>query len=198
MPHAPPNEAETAPNPPDPTSPPSSGSRPEVQPANAGSKPGGNGNLFRALVNAGADAIVAYTAEKGMQSMVSAEVATAVQPILLEMRQLFAAQEQRFAAQEQRFAAEIRKTNELVAVKLDAIRRELRLIWGALGVLLTMWLAVLGYLLAGLTSRRCRSGPFPGTRSHEPAVRGPGSSTKARGSQWRTIRTLWRSRDRDD
>ena len=149
MPHAPPNEAETAANPPDPTSPPSSGSRPEVQPANAGSKPGGNGNLFRALVNAGADAIVAYTAEKGMQSMVSAEVATAVQPILLEMRQLFAAQEQRFAAQEQRFAAEIRKTNELVAVKLDAIRRELRLIWGALGVLLTMWLAVLGYLLAG-------------------------------------------------
>ncbi len=156
MPHAPPNEAETAANPPDPTSPPSGGSRPEVQPANAGSKPGGNGNLFRALVNAGADAIVAYTAEKGMQSMVSAEVATAVQPILLEMRQLFAAQEQRFAAQEQRFAAqeqrfaaEIRKTNELVAVKLDAIRRELRLIWGALGVLLTMWLAVLGYLLAG-------------------------------------------------
>ena len=105
--------------------------------------------ISSALVNAGADAIVAYTAEKGMQSMVSAEVATAVQPILLEMRQLFAAQEQRFAAQEQRFAAEIRKTNELVAVKLDAIRRELRLIWGALGVLLTMWLAVLGYLLAG-------------------------------------------------
>ena len=92
-------------------------------------------------MDAGADAVVAYTAEKGMQSIVSTAVATQVQPVLVEMRQLF-------AAQEQRFVAEIQKTNEVVAAKLDGIRRELRLIWGALGVSMTMWLAVLGYLLA--------------------------------------------------
>ena len=44
-------------------------------------------------------------------------------------------------------AAENQKTNEVLAVKLDALRRELRLIWGALGISLTVWLAVLGYLL---------------------------------------------------
>ncbi len=73
--------------------------------------------------------------------MVTPTVATQIQPILVEMRQLF-------AAQEERFAAEVQKTNEVVAAQLAGIRRELRLIWGALGVLLTIWFAVLGYLLA--------------------------------------------------
>ena len=155
MPDAAPKEAETAPNLADETSSPSGSPRPEPQPANTVPNPGANGALFCALVDAGADAVVAYTAEKGMQSIVSTAVATQVQPVLVEMRQLFAAQEQRFAAleqrfvaQEQRFVAEIQKTNEVVAAKLDGIRRELRLIWGALGVSMTMWLAVLGYLLA--------------------------------------------------
>ena len=141
MPDAAPNEAETAPNLADETSSPSGSPRPEPQPANTVPNPGANGALFCALVDAGADAVVAYTAEKGMQSIVSTAVATQVQPVLVEMRQLF-------AAQEQRFVAEIQKTNEVVAAKLDGIRRELRLIWGALGVSMTMWLAVLGYLLA--------------------------------------------------
>ena len=106
--------------------------------------------------------------------MVSEAVATQVQPILVEMRQLFAAQEKRFAAQERRFdileqrfdtleqrfdaqerkldalTAEVQRVNEVVDVKLDGIRRlrrEMRLIWGALGISLTVWLVVLGYLL---------------------------------------------------
>ncbi len=137
MPDAAPNEAETAPNLADETSSPSGSPRPEPQPANTVPNPGANGALFCALV----DAVVAYTAEKGMQSIVSTAVATQVQPVLVEMRQLF-------AAQEHRFVAEIQKTNEVVAAKLDGIRRERRLIWGALGVSMTMWLAVLGYLLA--------------------------------------------------
>ena len=37
--------------------------------------------------------------------------------------------------------------DEVVGVKLDGIRREMRLIWGALGISLTVWLVVLGYLL---------------------------------------------------
>ena len=108
--------------------------------------------------------MVAYTGEEGTQSMVSEAVATQVQPILVEMRQMFAAQERRFDALERRFdaleqrfdaqerrldalAAEVQRVNEVVDVKLDGIRREMRLIWGALGISLTVWLVVLGYLL---------------------------------------------------
>ena len=103
--------------------------------------------------------------------MVSAAVATQVQPILVEMRQMFAAQERRFDALERRFdtleqrfdaleqrfdaqerkldalTAEVQRVDEVVGVKLDGIRREMRLIWGALGISLTVWLVVLGYLL---------------------------------------------------
>ena len=115
--------------------------------------------------------------------MVSEAVATQVQPILVEMRQMFAAQErrftalrmfaagtrfdaleqrfdaleQRFDALEQRFdaqerkldalTAEVQRVNEVVGVRLDGLRREMRLIWGALGISLTVWLVVLGYLL---------------------------------------------------
>ncbi len=138
-----------------------------------------SGVLFRALVEAGADPGLAYTAEAGTKSMVSEAVATQVQPILVEMRQLFAEQERRFAEQDRKLDAlaakyaehdrkldalaahvgehdhkldalttEVRRTNEVVDVKLDGIRRELRLIWGALGISLTVWLVVLGYLLS--------------------------------------------------
>lgn len=38
---------------------------------------------------------------------------------------------------------EIRET---VSVKLDALRGEIRMVWGALGVLVTVLIAVLGFL----------------------------------------------------
>ena len=171
MPHAAETKAEAARKPPDEVSPPPQSPKPEPPPPETIRKPGAKGGLFRALVDAGADAMVAYTAEEGTHPMVSEAVATQVQPILLEMRQLFAAQERRFAAQEGRFAAqerkldapaaqvaengrrldaqpaEIQRVNEVVEVKLDGLRRELRLTWGALGISLTVWLVVLGYLL---------------------------------------------------
>ena len=62
----------------------------------------------------------------------------------------FDALEQRFDAQERKLdalTAEVQRVNEVVDVKLDGIRREMRLIWGALGISLTVWLVVLGYLL---------------------------------------------------
>ena len=148
--------------------------RAEAQPLNpdaAAPKPAEEGSLFRALLDEGADPTVAYTAEEGTKSMVSEAVAIQVQPILVEMRQMFAVQEQRFAALEQRFdaleqrfdalerrfdaqerkldalTAEVQRVDEVVGVKLDGIRREMRLIWGALGISLTVWLVVLGYLL---------------------------------------------------
>ena len=171
MPHAAQTGAEAARNPPDEASPPPQPSKPERQPPETAPKPGAKGALFRALVDAGADAMVAYNAEEGTKSMVSEAVATQVQPILVEMRQMFAAQERRFDALEQRFdalerrfdaleqrfdaqerkldalTAEVQRVNEVVDVKLDGIRREMRLIWGALGISLTVWLVVLGYLL---------------------------------------------------
>ena len=177
MPHAAQNEAEAERNLPDKTSPPPGGSQPESPPPDAAPQPGG-GALFRALVGAGADAVVAYTAEKGTQSMVSEAVATQVQPVLVEMRQMFAEMQRRFAEMQRRFdamdrrldemdrrldemdrrldeqsrkldalAAEVQRVNEVVDVKMDGLRRELRLIWGALGISLTVWLVVLGYLL---------------------------------------------------
>ena len=164
MPHAAQTKAEAARKPPDEVSPPPQPLKPEPQPPETVRKPGAKGALFRALVDAGADTMVAYNAEEGTQSMVSEAVATQVQPILVEMRQMFAAQERRFDALEQRFdtleqrfdtqerrldalTAEVQRVNEVVDVKLDGLRREMRLIWGALGISLTVWLVVLGYLL---------------------------------------------------
>ena len=164
MAHAAETKAEAASKPPDGVSLPPQPPKPEPQPPETLRKPRTKGALFRALVDAGADAMVAYTGEEGTQSMVSEAVATQVQPILVEMRQMFAAQEQRFDALERRFdaleqrfdaqerrldalAAEVQRVNEVVDVKLDGIRREMRLIWGALGISLTVWLVVLGYLL---------------------------------------------------
>ena len=171
MPHAAQTRAAATHTPPDEVSPPPQPPKPEPQPPETVRKPAAKGALFRALVDGGADAMVAYNAEEGTQSMVSEAVATQVQPILVEMRQMFAVQErrfdaleQRFDAQEQRFdalerrfdaqerkldalTAEVQRVNEVVGVRLDGLRREMRLIWGALGISLTVWLVVLGYLL---------------------------------------------------
>lgn len=96
--------------------------------------------------------------------MVSEAVATQVQPILVEMRRQFAETQRRFEEMDRRLAAverrldghdrkldaltaQVQRVSEVVDVKLDGVRRELRLIWGALGISLTVWLVVLGYLL---------------------------------------------------
>ena len=58
--------------------------------------------------------------------------------------------ERRFDAQERKLdalTAEVQRVDEVVGVRLDGLRREMRLIWGALGISLTVWLVVLGYLL---------------------------------------------------
>ncbi len=196
---------QSAPQPPQPIPPRAEGGVPKTT---------DSGVLFRALVEAGADPGLAYTAEAGTKSMVSEAVATQVQPILVEMRQLFAEQDRKLDALAAKVAehglkldalaakyaehdrkldalaakyaehdrkldalaakyaehdrkldalaaqvgehdhkldaltTEVRRTNEVVDVKLDGIRRELRLIWGALGISLTVWLVVLGYLLS--------------------------------------------------
>ena len=179
MTHAASSRAKRAPEPTDQTteSPGSPGAEPEG--AEIARKTGTNGALFRALMDAGADAVVAYTADQGMHSAVVAAVGTQVQPILSELRQFAAAVEQRLDTLEQRLGgleqrlggleqrmdtleqrmdtlerrladlvAEVRRDREIADAKFDLIRRELRLIWGALGVMVAVQLAILGTLLA--------------------------------------------------
>ena len=59
MPHAAQTKAEAARNPPDEVSPPPQPPKPEPQPPETVRKPGAKGALFGALVDAGADAMVA-------------------------------------------------------------------------------------------------------------------------------------------
>ena len=193
-----PMPAQPTPQPPAPASAhqrskPPSGASPSPDPDAAPRKPAEEGAIFHALLNAGADPAVAYTAAKRVDRMVSESAATQSQRLLVEVRGWFAALEQRLAVLEQHLAvleqrlaavelrldsveqrldsverrldsaerrldehdrkldallAAVQKTNEIMTVNFDALRRELRLIWGALGVILTMWLAVFGWLLA--------------------------------------------------
>lgn len=142
-----PQAAETKPEPV--KSPPSEASS---QPPETAPKPGTRGALFRALVDAGAGAVVAYNAEDEARSMGSEVVGAQVQPILVEMRRLFAEQSRQIAENGRQIAENGKQIAELtVAVtrhdeKLDALKRELRLIWGALGVLVTLLTVVFGFL----------------------------------------------------
>lgn len=107
--------------------------------------------------------MLAYTGTEETKSMVSESVAAQVQPILVEMRQFFREQGQvlaehgRVLAEHSRVLAEqgrrleslgadVQGLKETVDVKLDALKTEIRLIWGALGVLVTVLIAVFGFL----------------------------------------------------
>ena len=174
MPHAAESESQSTGKPPREAS---------SQPAETAPKPGTRGALCRALAAAGVGGMVAYNAEAETQSMVTEAVGAQVQPILVEMRQLFAEQGERISGLEGAVAERGRqiaalqdavaeqghqiasltavvtghdeKLNVLVELvtrhdeKLDALRRELRLIWGALGVLVTLLTVVFGFLFRG-------------------------------------------------
>lgn len=113
--------------------------------------------LFRALVDAGADAVVAYTADQSVHTMISGTIALHTQPILVEIRRLAAEQERRFTEQRRQIAEQGRQIAALAEVvarhdaKLDALRRELRLVWGAMGVLITLLTVVFGFLFRSLS-----------------------------------------------
>ena len=62
--------------------------RPPPDPNAANAKPAEEGALFRALVDAGAEAMVAYTVEKRLHAMTSETVAAQIQPVLAELRQM--------------------------------------------------------------------------------------------------------------
>ena len=147
----------TAPEPSRNPSPAASPPLPEPPPASIPGPPGeAKSALFRALVDAGAGVVVAYTADQYVHSMTSGNVALHTQPILVEMRRLFAEQGRQIAEQGRQIAEQSRQIaalREIVArhdAKLDAVKRELRLVWGALGILITLLTVVFGFLFQGL------------------------------------------------
>ena len=160
MPHPTPNQPPTGPGLPPKAASPSEAPNPGPSaPDDTPPKPGVKGALFRALVDAGADPLVAYTADEQAESMVSERVAVQVQPILANIRHQFAEHGRKLdaltegAVERDRkldaIVAEIRGLKEVIGVRADAQKRELRLIWGALGVLLTVLTVVFGFLFTG-------------------------------------------------
>ena len=174
MPHPAPDQPRTGPGLPRRAAPPAEAPNPGPSaPDDTPPKPGVKGALFRALVDAGADPLVAYTADEQAESMVSESVAVQVQPILADIRHQFAERDWKLdalaeagterdrkldalaeaGAERDRkldaIVAEIRGLKEVIAVRVDAQDREMRLIWGALGVLLTVLTVVFGFLFTG-------------------------------------------------
>ena len=84
--------ASPAPQPPAPEPPgkpaPPPADRPPPDPVAANPKPAEEGALFRALVDAGVEATLAYTVEKRMHAMTSETAAAQIQPVLAELREM--------------------------------------------------------------------------------------------------------------
>ena len=129
-------------------------------------EPAATGALFRALVEAGAGTMVAYTADEQTRSMVSNSVATHTQPILKEVSQL-TMQVRDLGAQVRDLGAQVRDLAEIVAEnhrtlaadiqalreagaerdrKLDVLAAQMRLVIGGFGLLITALIAVFGIL----------------------------------------------------
>ena len=142
----------TQPAPPPPASPPP---RETTQPPEASTpapdaptpKAAEEGAIFRALLDAGAEAMVAYTAEKRMHTMVSEAVAPQLQPFLAEVRRRFDAHDRRLDALAATVAEHDRKLDVIVA-RLDSMRVLGQVILGALALLITALIAVFGVLFA--------------------------------------------------
>ena len=117
------------------------------------------GALFRALTDAGAEAVVAYTAERRIGAMISEAVTPQLQPFLVEMRRRFDEQERRFEEQERRFdrlerkldtlvegAAERDRKLDVLVARVDGLKALVQVLFGALAILITVLLAVFGFL----------------------------------------------------
>ena len=136
--------------------------------ANAGEPPlmpVKQGALFRALVRAGTGADAAYNAEAEIRSMAAenlvAQFRAEMRVGFLEIKQLCNENAERLAEHGRTLAEHGKKLDalaeagadrdrklEFLAVRTDALRTEIRLVWGALGILATVLLAVFGLLFA--------------------------------------------------
>ena len=134
MPHPTPNQPRTGPGLPPKAAPPSEAPNPGPSaPDDTPPKPGVKGALFRALVDAGADPLAAYTADEQARSMVSESVAVQVQPILAEIRHQFAEHGRKLDALAAGALGRDRKLDALTEAATERDRKLDALAAGALG-----------------------------------------------------------------
>ena len=110
-------------------------------------QPAEEGAIFHALLDAGVDARVAYTAEKRLHTMISDAIAPQLQPFVREMNRRFDEQDRKLDA----LVGEVRELAKAVAAhdrKLDVLAAKTRLLFGAMGLLVTVLIAVFGFLFA--------------------------------------------------
>lgn len=127
--------------------------------------PAKQGALFRALVNGGSDPEAAYNAEVEVRSMAAenlvAQLGAQMQVGFMEIKQLCGENAKQLAEHGRTLAEQGKKLDaladagaerdrklEFLAVRTDALRTEIRLVWGALGILVTVLLAVFALLFA--------------------------------------------------
>ena len=111
----------------------------------ASPEPPEEGAIFRALLDAGAEPVVAYTAEKRLHTMISEAIAPQLQPFMREMTRRFDEQDRKLDA----LVGEVRELARTVAAhdrRLDVLAAQMRLLIGAMGLLVTVLIAVFGFL----------------------------------------------------
>ncbi len=93
---------------------------PDPPPARPNGPQVARGELFRALVNAGADAVVAYTAERDTEAMIVEVAAAQSLPVLQEIQRLRRDMDARSDATDARFDARFDAADARVDARFDA------------------------------------------------------------------------------
>lgn len=151
-----------APPPPDPEPPPKPAVPPETPPRpDAAPKPADDETIFHALLDAGVGAVVAYTAEKRLHTMISETVAPQFRRLTAEMNRRFNEQDRRFDERDRKLdalaaagAARDRRLDEhdrkldVIVVRLDGLKLLGQIMIGAYALLITVLIAVFGLLFA--------------------------------------------------
>ena len=105
------------------------------------------GAIFLALLDAGADARVACTAEKRLHTMISDVITPQFQSLTAEMTRGFDELAAAGTERDRRLDGIDRRLNEHDR-KLDILAAQMRLLTGAMGLLVTVLIAVFGFLFA--------------------------------------------------
>ena len=128
--------------------------RPPPSPDAANPEASEEGAIFLALLDAGADARVAHTAKKRLHTMISDAITPQFQALMEEMTRRFdelaaagAERDRRLDGIDRRLDGIDRRLNEHDR-KLGVLAAQMRLLFGAMGLLVTVLIAVFGFLFA--------------------------------------------------
>ena len=128
--------------------------RPPPGPDAVSPEPPEEGALFRALLDAGTEAMVAYTAEKRLHTMMSEAIAQQLQPLVREMSRRFDEIDRRFDGIDRRLDGIDHRLDGIDGRlnehdrRLAVLAAQTRLLFGAMGLLVTVLIAVFGFLFA--------------------------------------------------